>query len=92
MKDLWFIDIDRKNDEFIRSMTINNPKIPLKLNTNKESSFLNVPSLVLVRNNTTRLPNEEEAGKTRQEVLKSLKSLGDVDEEESMIYGYGEKG
>lgn len=23
LRDLWFIDIDRKNDEFIRSMTMN---------------------------------------------------------------------
>ena len=58
LKDLWFIDIDRKNNQFIRSMTINNPKITLKVSKNEESSILNIPSLVLTRNNTTTLPNE----------------------------------
>ena len=59
VKDLWFIDIDHHNDEFIRSMTINHKKHAfVPPNTNKEESMMNVPSLVLIRNNTARLPNE----------------------------------
>lgn len=80
MKDLWFIDIDRRNDEFIRSMTINHKKpsfVPLDP-TKTEESMLNVPSLVLMRTNTTMLPTESMVGKSKQEVLKSLKSLDDV--------------
>ena len=43
--------------------------------------MLNVPSLVLVRNNTATSPMENElAGKSKQEVLKSLKSLDNVQE------------
>ena len=35
LKDLWFIDIDTKNNEFIRSMTMNNPNIKIKANKNE---------------------------------------------------------
>ena len=46
----------------------------------------------LVRTNTGGGSNLEEIiGKSREQVLRSLKSLDNVDEEDSMIYGYGEE-
>lgn len=85
LNDLWFIDIDRENEDFIRSMTINS-----KAKGTKHME-ISVHAPLLQRNNTSREGGPGEEGKSRQEILKKLKSLDGVEEEESMIYGYGEE-
>ena len=52
---------------------------------------ISVNEPTLVRHNTSREPSIGQAsGMTRQQAIKSLKSLDNVEEQESMIYGYGD--
>lgn len=61
LNDLWFIDIDRQNEDFIRSVTIN-----AKNNKGHLKQFeISVNGPVLQRNNTYKESSENE-GKSRQ--------------------------
>lgn len=72
LNDLWFIDIDRENEDFIRSMTISN-----KASKGLKNLEISVKAPTLQRNNTCREGGEGE-GKSKQEILKKLKSLDGV--------------
>jgi serine/threonine protein kinase len=88
LNDIWFMDIEKSQDEYTRSMTMSHRKGSALSNLFEASV---VPS-ILSRTNTGKEGDGYNVllGKTKQEVVKSLKSLDNVEEEESMIYGYGE--
>ena len=83
LKDLWFIDIQGQKDEYMRSMTMNRK---YNLINNHLQASMNPP--MLTRNNTVTESIDPLKGKSKQEVLRHLKSLDNVEEQTSMIYGF----
>ena len=78
LNDLWFIDLEKKVDEYTRSMTINE-----KLQKNHLNVSINIALLQRTKTNAEKLLKLGQVIniKSREETIKSLKCLDEYTEE-----------